>query len=364
MNNLTVRQFNGFQRAFTPQFCVGQVSEQKTLYNSQTEGEHSRPPGAIQADLFSGKPDSGRERFAVLGDAGTGDQAQWDVARQMNAWHQKLPFQSVLVLGDNVYQTGEPQYFRDRIFDPYANLFRQGVKFLPVLGNHDVKAGFGDQQLAYWGVPPFYKVTLGQPGNDVDIFALDTTVMLPGKYGGFQLTPAQQAEADQREIRQAAWLESALSQSKASMKVVMGHYPLHGAYAKTQRTFWQAEMARKLGPVLEKYGVDLYLAGHEHHYEAPVVWNGVQYIVSGAGGKLNGPNKGLPEGNGIFNRNHFMLFENTPLGLNYRTVSAQGQIFDFGMIPRKRRLPATNPFQSIPVQNSAAVALPTLPVGA
>ncbi len=307
---------------------------------TQTEGEHSGPLQTLTADLFFGgqnAPD-GRNTFAVIGDSGTGDPAQSQVARQMMLWRQKLPFNTVLALGDNVYPAGEPSLFQGRIQEPYQSLLQAGVRFFPVLGNHDVKAGFGDQQLAYWGVPAHYNLKLGRPGQDVEIFALDTTVMVPGYYGGFQDDPAVSA---QKEKTQRDWLENALASSTASMKIVMGHYPLFskGANAKVKRLVWQHSLEQKLAPVLERYQVDLYLAGHEHHYEAPCYRNGVRYVVSGAAGKLDAPTKGVPEGNGVIKRNHFMLFENTATGLNYRVISEQGDLLDFGMVPRKR-----NPF--------------------
>jgi len=273
-------------------------------------------------------------RFAVMGDAGTGTKAQFDVANQMTRWRTLLPFNSVLVLGDNVYQHGEPQYFFQRIFRPYRDLFAQGVKFYPVLGNHDVNRGYGDMQLAYWGVPPCYNFKLGPKGSDVEFWAIDTTVMAPGESDCYVNNPFV---ACQREARQMAWLEQSLAKSTASMKVVYGHYPLYsvGADCKDSRKGVQAVMAQKLVPLFQKYGVDAYMAGHEHHYEKPRMVNGVYYLVSGSGGKLDTPQRGGPEGNGLLKRLHFMLFEITPQGLAYRTISEQGQLLDTGLIPRK-----------------------------
>lgn len=315
-------------------------------------------PRAPQTDTVSLRSQSQpeRTRFAVIGDAGTGDAAQYKVSGQMSRWRERLPFSSVLVLGDNVYPCGEPNLFDERIRQPYQKLFQQGVRFYPVLGNHDVKAGFGDQQMKYWGVPPYYSVKLGKPGLDVEVFALDATVLLPGYYGGFQENPQVSAQKESAELR---WLDQALASSTASMKVVMGHYPLYaiGSYAKPKRVLWQQSLERKLTPLLQKYQVDLYLGGHEHHYEKPLYLNGVFYALSGAGGKLDKPTKGLPEGNGLIKKNHFMLFEKTDAGLQYRTISADGDVFDFGLIPQRPKVrssvvPSTPP--SVPLPGSWA----------
>ena len=42
-------------------------------------------------------------RFAAFGDNGTGGQEQYDVAQQMVRQRTKFPFDTVLMLGDNIY---------------------------------------------------------------------------------------------------------------------------------------------------------------------------------------------------------------------------------------------------------------------
>ncbi|MFB3140771.1 MAG: hypothetical protein ACE1Z1_06215, partial [Candidatus Acidiferrales bacterium] len=38
-------------------------------------------------------------RFAVIGDSGTGGEHQYRIAEQMAAWHERLPYDLVLMLG-------------------------------------------------------------------------------------------------------------------------------------------------------------------------------------------------------------------------------------------------------------------------
>jgi len=281
-------------------------------------------------------------RFAVLGDAGTGDESQYAIARQLSACQQTLPFRSVMVLGDNVYKEGEPSLFYERIGKPYEDLFQKGVKFFPVMGNHDVKKGFGNWQLAYWGVPPFYNFKLGPKGSDVEFFALDTNLLTPGVEEEGTAGPE---ETKQKADSQMQWLDQALASSTASMKVVYGHHPMHskGAAAKPNRDFQQTAMARTLEPLLQKYKVDLFMSGHEHHYEQPVQVNGIYNLVSGAGGKLDTVKRGGAEGNGLVKQLHFMLFDITPQGLTYRTIADNGQTIDAGLIPRKRAESSPSP---------------------
>src|SRR5581483_7361660 len=48
-------------------------------------------------------------RFAVIGDSGTGDRDQYDVARQMETYRQATKFDFVIMLGDNIYGSHQPR---------------------------------------------------------------------------------------------------------------------------------------------------------------------------------------------------------------------------------------------------------------
>src|SRR5579863_5134300 len=76
-------------------------------------------------------------RFAVIGDSGTGEKPQFDVAKQMTAVHDSFPFDFTLMLGDNIYGSKSPEDFRRKFQEPYQQLLDDGVKFYASLGNHD-----------------------------------------------------------------------------------------------------------------------------------------------------------------------------------------------------------------------------------
>lgn len=294
----------------------------------------SPPVKTIQPDLFSPIPaNAALKRFAVLGDAGTAKWSQWEVARQMWRTYQDKPFAAALVLGDNVYEDGEPHLFDAAIGKPYGKLMKAGVRFFPVLGNHDVRQGFGPQQSAYWGAPPFYSQVLG----NVEIFALDTTVFLPGYDRCYRENPFL---AHRQAKTQLQWLENALSKSQAKYKVVMGHYPMYSSGLHGAKGDSTLKLRRILEPVLAKYGVDVYLAGHEHHYEKSKPIQGVRHFVSGAGGQVRREvhyrdNPPYPR-EALAARLHFMVFEETPRGLRYEAIAKTGEVLDTGLIPPKR----------------------------
>jgi hypothetical protein len=41
-------------------------------------------------------------KFAAIGDNGTGDPPEYDIGRQMAAYHSRFPFELVIMLGDNL----------------------------------------------------------------------------------------------------------------------------------------------------------------------------------------------------------------------------------------------------------------------
>src|SRR5689334_4560445 len=76
-------------------------------------------------------------RCAVIGDTGTGGRAQHEVAARLAEFHGKLPFDSVLMLGDNLYGRQKAKDYRRKFELPYAKLLQAGVPFYAVLANHD-----------------------------------------------------------------------------------------------------------------------------------------------------------------------------------------------------------------------------------
>src|SRR5262245_55390023 len=56
----------------------------------------------------------GSLRFAVMGDVGRGDAAQYATAAQMAQWHERFDFSFVLMLGDNIYAVGTPEDYAAR----------------------------------------------------------------------------------------------------------------------------------------------------------------------------------------------------------------------------------------------------------
>jgi len=73
-----------------------------------------------------------------------------------------------------------------------------------------------------------------------------------------------------------SWLDAANKSADIDWIIVFGHYPLYSAGGRSS-------YLNKFEELFIDYNVDMYLAGHIHHYSRAVV-NGITYIVSGGGG--------------------------------------------------------------------------------
>ena len=270
--------------------------------------ELPRNPGAI--------------RFAVLGDTGRGDALQYETAQELTHWHDRVGFEFVLMLGDNIYGPGTPDDLDRRFARPYAALLAREVSFFAVRGNHDPEAiltyaPLGMQGRRYYAfekradIPPL--------GARVLFIALDT-VSLDGP--------------------QIEWLDRTLAEATADWRIAFYHHPLYtsGQYRlRARHTRWWLE------PRFVAGGVDVGFSGHEHFYERLQPRHGIQYFTSGAGGALRrGDIRPSPVLAAGFDRDtHFILVEIARDELHFQAVSRTGQTVDAGTVPRDpgRRAP-------------------------
>lgn len=82
---------------------------------------------------------------------------------------------------------------------------------------------------------------------------------------------------------QTAFIDSVLTRNKAEVTVVVGHHPL---YTGGKRRKKENKVKELLEDRFKMYGVDLYIAGHEHDLQYIDPQTGTYHIVSGAGSKL------------------------------------------------------------------------------
>lgn len=248
-------------------------------------------------------------RFVSVADTGTGTRSQYAVAQAMAAYHRQSPYDIVVLAGDNIYNYGEIEKINAVFEKPYESLLKQRVKFYACLGNHDIVTDNGNAQVRYPGFNMQNRRYYTFRRDAVQFFALDTN-----------------SNADWE--NQVIWLEQELSNSDAPWKVVFGHHQIYssGHYGVNQ------PFIKTLTPLFKKYNVQLYINGHDHHYERTRSINGTTYLITGAGAGTR------PVGRSEWteyaaSKLSFATYEVYRDRILLNAISIDKQIFDRGVIP-------------------------------
>lgn len=253
-------------------------------------------------------------RFAVIGDSGTGDQQQYDIAKQMQAYRQAVDFDFVIMLGDNIYGGHEPRDFAQKFEIPYKPLLDAGVKFYASLGNHD------DPNIERLYKPfnmngeRYYSFKKG----NVSFFALDSNYM---------------------DLKQLAWLSPAIETASTRWKICFFHHPL---YNDGKSHGPDMDLRNQLVPIFKRYGVNVVFSGHEHAYERIKPEGGIYYFVLGSSGKLvrNDFHRRDMMVTSFDRDRTFMLVEIAGDSLFFQTISRLGETVDSGEITLSRPVKA------------------------
>ena len=260
---------------------------------------------AQELSTLPNRPDS--VKFAAIGDTGTGDQPEYDIANEMDRWHRRFAFDMVIMLGDNLYGSQRAADFVQKFERPYKPLLDAGVKFYASLGNHD-KTSNGTYKPFNMGGERYYTYVR----SNVRFFALDSNYLDPA-----QLT----------------WLENTLREAKEAWKIAYFHHPL---YSDGGRHGSEVELRAKLEPLFVKYGVNVVYSGHDHIYERLKPQKGIYYFVSGAGGALRKGDlkRSINTAAGFDQDCSFMLNEVADDELFFQVISRTGATVDRGVIHR------------------------------
>jgi tartrate-resistant acid phosphatase type 5 len=233
------------------------------------------------------KPD-GALHFIVMGDWGrNGENYQKEVAAGMGKAAHDLGASFVIATGDNFYPYGVASTQDHHWISSFENIYTAQslhVRWYPVLGNHDYISN-PDAQVAYsqvssrWSMPSRYYAKKFTVGTDTVLLAFIDTDPIVKELIGVKHDSIKYPAGGVDKQRQ--WLEELLSSSKAKWKMVIGHHPLYtGGWRKDARD--TKNLKEYMEPVLNKYNVDVYICGHEHHLEYIKPAGKTHYIISGA----------------------------------------------------------------------------------
>lgn len=285
---------------------------------------------------------SGAADLLMIGDWGYDDEGhtgQSGVATGMHQYvsHQPLNTQALLFLGDNWYGDLTGGANSPRWQTQFESMYPADVFDCPayaILGNHDYQKWPGskvDAELGYarsgktrWTMPArWYRFEFPRHSPLITVLALDSNMPFPdgsaSKGKNFTLTAQQQAE-------QLAWLETELKRPRTTpFLVVMGHHPIYSDGPHGDHPV----LIRDWDPLFQKYGVHLYLAGHDHDMQhLEFEGHPTSFFLSGGGGanlydlKVD-PTKRGPYAAKVYGFSHLSV---TPKQMALRHLDSNGRI--------------------------------------
>jgi len=253
----------------------------------------------------------GSVRFAVIGDTGTASKQQHEVADVMVRYHSVFPFDTVVMMGDNLYGSETPADYKAKFQDVYQVLLDNKVKFYASLGNHDQP---NERYYEYFNMngKEYYRFTKG----NVALYALNSNYM------------------DKAQLK---WLEDELAKDTSDWKICFFHHP---PYSSGSKHGSDKQLREVVEPLFVKYGVNVVLTGHDHFYERIKPQKGIYYFVSGAGGKLREGN--VKTGSALTEKAFdddlsFMLIEVVKDALHFQVISRTGETVDSGVIMNQKK---------------------------
>ncbi len=263
-------------------------------------------PGVIEApNQFLAMPDvPGATIFALIGDSGSGDQAQKEVANAMVRYFTTARrFRFVLMLGDNLYDDD----YQGEFSVPYQGLLERGVLFYATLGNHDRE------------LEQHYKP-----------FHMTDRLYFAFTEGNARFVVLNSNHP--RDRAQLTWLDTAFGNTGTKWRISFFHHPLYssGDHAEESRDV----IRPALEPALVANGVHVVFSGHDHLYERIAPQQGIRYFVSGGGGRnLYGFHKSAFDEVGS-SEHHFMVVEIAGDQMFFEAITPQGRTLDCGVLWR------------------------------
>lgn len=255
----------------------------------------------------------GEINFAVIGDYGTANKPEADVAALVKSWAPDF----IVTVGDNNYPDGAAEtidqnigyYYSDYIF-PYVGEYGSTAaenRFWPALGNHDLRTDFGQPYYDYFTLPGNER-TYDFVKGSVHFFVLNSD---PKEPNGRSVDSAQ-----------GQWLKKGLAASDALWKLVVMH---HTPYTSSLKRNPDKELQWPYAA----WGATAVLSGHDHLYERLAV-DGIPYFVNGAGGKTR-YNFGRPEPESVVRYNQdygAMRVQASQTCLNFTFYNRDAEMID------------------------------------
>lgn len=249
---------------------IGLEPDTKYYYEIGTEDELLVESNPNHYFISAPEADSANAtRIWVLGDIGWPTEELQQVRDHYYEYTRGRHTDMCLLLGDIAYSHGRDHEYQAPLFDMFKDLVCHTATW-PTYGNHDSYCSDCDSTL--WTGPYFeiFKVpNTGQAGGIPSY----SKAYYSFDYGDIHLISLNSMDWSGSQMRE--WLYADLSESESKWTIVFWHHPPYsrGAY-NSDVTAKLALMRTEILPILERYGVDLVLTGHNHCYERSYLIDG------------------------------------------------------------------------------------------
>jgi hypothetical protein len=290
------------------------------FYAPMLEGQNLWPSDKFNFRTAGGGPFS----FLAFGDSGAGSPEQAALAELIR--RERPAF--VLHLGDLAYPRGAFVDYQSNYFGVYQDIMRR-IPFFPCPGNHGYMTRDAFPYVMVHAVPTVANIPEIDRGRyysfdwgDVHFVSIDSNAPL--------------VRASEGKGPMLQWLEYDLRSTRKFWKIVYFHHPPYAG--GPNETDPLSTLARQyLAPIVERYGVQLVLNGHEHSYQrshpirnrqivAP--GEGTVYVTSGGGGKTTYPIHYNPYVATALSVYHYLRLEVNRVKLTVRAIGLGGVEID------------------------------------
>lgn len=227
------------------------------IYNGTTKLTGSAKQSFRTAPTVGTKKKS---TFWINGDGGSPGVQQRNVINSFIRTNQGTSVDGVLLLGDNVYETGTDAELTNNFFAPFADVLSTNFTW-PAVGNHEAgSTSDAAPHKAAFNLPTAGEIGGVASGNElyysfnyanIHFIILDSQVSSRLKTGA-----------------QYLWLQQDLLATRQDWIIVYWHHPPYSFSGHNSDTEGQmVDMRQNFVPLLEQYDVDITYTGHSHDYE-------------------------------------------------------------------------------------------------
>lgn len=230
--------------------------------------------------------------FIVANDLGrNGYYEQKPIAERMGMLAEEVDIEFIAAAGDvhhfeGVASVTDPLWMTN--FELIYSHPELMIDWLPVLGNHEYR---GNTQACIdyskisrrWIMKDRYYTLTKQVDDSTSLRLLfiDTAPLIDKYRNEKETYPDAYKQSMEAQLH---FIDSVLNVSTETWKVVIGHHPVYAQTTKDDSE--RSDLQTRLAPLLEKYKVDIYFAGHIHNFQhIKPVGSSVDYVVNSSASK-------------------------------------------------------------------------------